>query len=67
VVGVLSKADKAALALEFFERDEQTRLDEYLAGVTDEAAFKKRTARTDGNYPPGTARWSRPPRPRTGR
>jgi uncharacterized iron-regulated protein len=44
---------KAALALEFFERDEQSRLDEYLAGVVDEATFRKRTQRTASNYPEG--------------
>jgi uncharacterized iron-regulated protein len=43
----------AALALEFFERDEQSRIDEYLAGVTDEPTFRKRTQRTQGNYPDG--------------
>ncbi len=50
---VLARTDKAALSLEFFERDEQSRVDEYLAGLTDEAAFKKRTQRTDSSYPPG--------------
>ena len=32
---------KLTLAMEMFERDGQTRLDEYLAGKTDEAAFGK--------------------------
>jgi uncharacterized iron-regulated protein len=50
---LLARTDHPALALEFFERDEQTRLDDYLAGVTDEALFRKRTARTNANYPPG--------------
>ncbi len=50
---VLARADKAALSMEFFERDEQSRLDDYLAGLTDEDSFRKRTARTDGNYPAG--------------
>jgi uncharacterized iron-regulated protein len=44
-------APSAALSLEFFERDDQSRLDDYLRGVTDEAAFEKRTERTSGNYP----------------
>lgn len=42
-----------ALSLEFFERDEQAAIDDYLAGLTDEAAFRKATERTEGNYPPG--------------
>jgi uncharacterized iron-regulated protein len=48
-----SSGAKPALAMEFFERDEQDALDDYLAGITDEAAFKKSSARTDGNYPAG--------------
>lgn len=43
----------AALSLEFFERDQQSRVDDYLAGLTDEAAFRLKTARNAGNYPPG--------------
>jgi len=50
---ILARSDKAALSMEFFERDEQSRLDEYLAGLTDEKAFRTRTGRTAGNYPPG--------------
>lgn len=53
---VLSQKPNAALALEFFERDEQYRLDEFLSGLVDEAAFVKRAQRTvaaEGNYPPG--------------
>lgn len=45
----------AALSLEFFERDEQTALDDYLTGVTDEDAFRKAARRTSGNFPPGHA------------
>ncbi len=41
----------AALSLEFFERQDQSRLDDYLKGVTDEQAFLKRTDRKDANYP----------------
>jgi uncharacterized iron-regulated protein len=48
-----SSGTKPALAMEFFERDEQDALDDYLAGITDEAAFKKASGRTDGNYPQG--------------
>lgn len=51
VEGAGEKRSTAALSLEFFERDDQSRLDDYLKGVTDEAAFRKRTDRTSGNYP----------------
>jgi len=57
----------AALSLEFFERDEQIHIDDYLSDVTDEEAFKKATGRTAGNYPAGhremvenAKRWGRP-------
>lgn len=53
---MLPRCPRAALAMEFLERDEQSHLDDYLTGVTDEAAFRKRTNRVDGNYPPGHAR-----------
>lgn len=43
----------AALSLEFFERDEQSRLDDWLAGLSDEKAFMARTQRSKGNYPDG--------------
>jgi uncharacterized iron-regulated protein len=49
----LPKSPSAALALEFFERDEQSRLNDYLTNVTDEATFRKRTGRTGDSYPPG--------------
>jgi uncharacterized iron-regulated protein len=49
---VLARSSDAALSLEFFERDEQSRLDEYLQGVVDEATFRRRTGRTGSNYPP---------------
>ncbi|MEO0716620.1 MAG: ChaN family lipoprotein, partial [Planctomycetota bacterium] len=35
-----------ALALEFIERDHQLALDDYLAGLIDEEAFRSRTNRT---------------------
>jgi uncharacterized iron-regulated protein len=50
---VLAGSVRAGLAMEFFERDEQSRVDEYLAGVVDEAAFRKRMQRTTSNYPEG--------------
>lgn len=49
----LAKSPDAALCMEFLERDEQSRLDDYLTGVVDEQRFKTRTGRTDSNYPPG--------------
>ncbi len=42
-----------ALSMEFFERDQQANLDDYLLGVTDEARFKSATRRTEKNYPAG--------------
>ncbi len=54
--GVLARTAHAALSMEFFERDQQAGLDDYLGGITDEAAFKKATGRTDGGYPPGHRR-----------
>jgi uncharacterized iron-regulated protein len=50
---LLKEADSAALSLEFFERDDQSRLDDYLHGVADEATFKRRSGRAAGNYPDG--------------
>ncbi|RMH23881.1 MAG: hypothetical protein D6693_10615, partial [Planctomycetota bacterium] len=43
----------AALSLEFFEREDQAHLDDFLAGVTDEGALRDATGRTAGNFPPG--------------
>lgn len=44
---------RATLAMEFFERDEQSRIDDWLAGLADEPVFLARTQRSAGNYPPG--------------
>ncbi len=52
---MLPRCPRAALGMEFIERDEQSHLDDYLTGITDEATFRKRTNRVDGNYPPGHA------------
>lgn len=54
--GVLAEAPDASLSMEFFERDTQAALDDYLAGLIDQATFRRRTFRTDGNYPPGHQR-----------
>jgi len=50
---VLARAPRASLSLEFFERDEQSRLDDYLTGVSDLATFERRTQRTASSFPPG--------------
>lgn len=47
------RSDRAALALEFFERDDQSRIDDYLADFYDEKRFMTRTGRVEGNYPAG--------------
>lgn len=47
---------RPALSLEFFERDDQTRIDDYLAGLGDESVFLRRTERNPGNYPPAHRR-----------
>ncbi|MBX3403509.1 MAG: ChaN family lipoprotein [Phycisphaeraceae bacterium] len=52
---VLAASPTAAGALEFFERDEQTALDDYLSGVTDNAAFRRAARRTESNYTSGHA------------
>lgn len=48
---LLARTDKAALSLEFFERDEQSRLEDYLGGLSREETFKRRTARSASSYP----------------
>jgi uncharacterized iron-regulated protein len=53
---LLGASPQTALAMEFFERDQQAALDDYLTGVTDEEAFLKATGRSKGNYPDGHAR-----------
>lgn len=53
---VLASGTDAALLLEFFERDEQVAIDDYLTGVTNEKDFREAAGRTDGNYPAGHQR-----------
>jgi uncharacterized iron-regulated protein len=50
---VLARSPSTVGALEFFERDEQAGLDDYLTGVTDEQGMTKATRRSEGNYPGG--------------
>jgi len=50
---LLRARPNAALSLEFFERDEQPILDDYLLGLIDEQEFRSASNRTPRNYPPG--------------
>lgn len=50
---VLARSPQAALALEFMERDDQVVVDDYLAGLIDEAKFRERVGKTESSYPPG--------------
>lgn len=50
---ILDKRPSAALSLEFFERDEQVHLDDYLGGLTTHEQFVAATGRRAGNYPDG--------------
>jgi uncharacterized iron-regulated protein len=50
-----SKPMNPALALEFFERDDQSRIDDYLAGLSTEEVFLKRTGKA---LPPGADPWA---------
>jgi len=47
----LAAAPQAVLAMEFFERDEQASLNDYLTGVIDEPALLKTLNRSESNYP----------------
>lgn len=47
---VLKISPQACGALEFFERDQQAGLDDYLSGVTNDAEFRKATGRNPGSY-----------------
>ncbi len=51
---LIEAAPGAAAALEFFERDQQVALDDYLAGITDDAAFRVASGRkSESSYPIG--------------
>ena len=50
---LVARAPNATLAMEFFERDEQAKLDDYVLGLTDEAQFRAAANRNEGNYPRG--------------
>lgn len=53
---LLAKAPKTTAAMEFYERDQQAALDDYLAGVTDEATFRTATRRPAGDK--STGHWA---------
>ncbi len=50
---ILEVSPLAALSMEFYERDDQLAIDDYLAGITDREAFEKAAHRSKGNNPPG--------------
>lgn len=53
---LIARNTKLDLSMEFYERDEQIALDDYLAGITDYAAFVKAAGRTESNNPIGHLR-----------
>lgn len=53
---VLAKNPRAVLSMEFYERDRQVDLDDYLAGITSPEEFDKAAFRNDSNNPPGHRR-----------
>ena len=50
---VLERNPNAMLSLEFFERQDQAAIDDYLSGLSTEEQFKKATGRKGGSYPDG--------------
>lgn len=50
---LLARADAPVLLMEFYERDRQGALDDYLTGVIDDTGLDKAAHRTKGNNPPG--------------
>lgn len=53
---IVDRRSDAALSLEFFERDQQVHLDDYIGGLTTHEQFVAATGRRDGNYPDGHRR-----------
>jgi len=53
---ILIDQPDAVLSMEFYERDQQIALDDYLNGVTDREKFEKAAKRNKGNNAPGHAR-----------
>lgn len=48
---VARRPNTACLSMEFFSRDHQVALDDYVAGITEETTFRRAAMRSDGNYP----------------
>ncbi|MFK7883381.1 MAG: ChaN family lipoprotein [Phycisphaerales bacterium] len=53
---ILAANPRAVLSMEFYERDHQAHLDDYLAGITTAEQFDKATFRNEGNNPIGHRR-----------
>lgn len=53
---ILDANPRAVLSMEFYERDHQAHLDDYLAGITTAEQFEKATFRSAGNNPAGHRR-----------
>ena len=53
---LIERNENLVLSMEFYERDQQVALDDYLAGITDYAAFVKAARRNKGNNPVGHLR-----------
>ena len=53
---ILVHSPSAVLSMEFYERDQQIHVDDYLTGVTDRAAFDKACKKTAKNNAPGHVR-----------
>ncbi len=51
MLSVRDRDETPALLLEFFERDQQLAIDEYLAGMIDEETFMKDAGRSASNFP----------------
>ncbi len=51
MLSVRDRDETPALLLEFFERDQQLAIDEYLGGMIDEEAFIKQAGRSASNFP----------------
>jgi len=50
---VVERSPTATLSMEFFERDEQAAVDDFLSSLTTEDQFTRALSRTMLNYPPG--------------
>lgn len=53
---ILARNPNAVLSMEFYERDDQSDLDDYIAGITSAAEFDRATFRNPSNNPEGHRR-----------